>query len=205
MRNSPRTVTTRETVSSWMACTSADRATAPGKYTGVLVQVCRQGHCSRQVHRRASTGLQTGSMLQANTQACQYRSADRVNAPGKYTGVPVQECRQGHCSRQVHRNASTGLQTGPCTAPGKYAGVPVQGCRQGHCSRQVHRSASTGLQTGPLLHASTHRQYKSRTVHYHINQEYTCDKPQPRFQLKGTVSRDFRLLVFFINQFPPIP
>jgi hypothetical protein len=23
--------------------------------------------------------------------------------------------------------------------------------------------------------------------------------------LKGTVSRDFRLLVFFMNQFPPIP
>jgi hypothetical protein len=25
-----------------------------------------------------------------------------------------------------------------------------------------------------------------------------------RYNLKGTVSRDFRLLVFFMNQFPPI-
>ncbi len=26
-----------------------------------------------------------------------------------------------------------------------------------------------------------------------------------KIQLKGTVSRDFRLLVFFMNQFPPSP
>jgi hypothetical protein len=111
MRNSPKTVTTRETVSNWMACTSADRATAPGKYTGVPVQDCRQGHCSRQVHRRASTGQQTGPVLQASLQACQYRSADRPIAPGKSTGVPVQVSRQAQCSRQVYRRASIGLQT----------------------------------------------------------------------------------------------
>jgi hypothetical protein len=28
---------------------------------------------------------------------------------------------------------------------------------------------------------------------------------EDRARVKGTVSRDFRLLVFFMNQFPPIP
>jgi hypothetical protein len=90
MRNSPRTVTTRETVSSWMACTSADRATAPGKYTGVPVQGCRQGHCSRQVHRRTGTGLQTGPLLQASAQMYHCRAADRATAPGKCADVSLQ-------------------------------------------------------------------------------------------------------------------
>jgi hypothetical protein len=106
-------------VSSWMACTSADRVTAPGKCACVQVQDCRQNYCSRQVHRSSGTGLQTGPLLQASTQECQYRAADRVSATCKYT-----------------------------------------------------------------------RRYNSRTVHYHINQEYTCDKPQPIFQLNW-----WRLLV----------
>jgi hypothetical protein len=90
MRNSHKTVTTRETVWNWMACTSADRVTAPGKYTGVPVQVCRQGHCARQVHRRASTGLQTGPILQASTQACR----------GAGTGLQIVPLLQA--STQVH-------------------------------------------------------------------------------------------------------
>jgi hypothetical protein len=87
-------------------------------------------------------------------------------------------------------------------APFELVGCPfwlnIQGMCEARCLSVKHMKVSSNL----LFH-SYHWPSSTLTSNWHINK--ICLVHRGKSVLKGTVSRDFLLLVFFMNQFPPSP